>query len=134
MSSVALIADGANLIMCMYGSSGVKVPKDVLCRSCLLRDTNEDCQQEDGSFYANIPIINDANGNPIHLNEAELALFFELAALESLTVEHLKKCAITPDLLKRFLILVNFLDYEVYLLALCNYAAVLIKEGIFTLN
>jgi hypothetical protein len=40
----------------------------------------------------------------------------------------------SSELLKRFLLLANFLDYEIYLLTLCEYAAFLIKNNAFQCN
>jgi len=128
------------MCQCKYGTGDdikeVQVPRDVLQRFRLFRDVNETCPAEDGSFYADIPIIKDARNIPIQFNEEEeLNLFFELAAIaEQLTIQHIETYAISQDLLKRFLLLVNFLDYDVYLHTLCNYAAFLIKEGKFILN
>ena len=127
------------MCQCKYGTGddirGIQVAKDVLQLFRLFRDINEDCPAEDGSFYADISIIKDAKGATILFNEAEINLFFKLAATaEQLTIQQIETYEITQDLLKRFLLLVNFLDYEVYLYRLCNYAAFLIKEGKFLLN
>jgi len=127
-----------NLVACTYGSLDaalqVQVPKETLLLFRLFRDINEDCPVDDGSFFADIPIIKDAKNVSIYFTAEELDLFFELSAKEPLTIQHLENSAITPELLKRFLLLVNFLDYEDYLHTLCQYAALLIKEGKFTLN
>jgi hypothetical protein len=124
------------LVVCKYGTGEavvqVEVPMWVLQLFRLFRDIKEDCPEE-ASFY--IPRINDANQVPIDFNHEELNLFFDLAAVSSLTIQDLKKeSAITQELLKRFLLLANFLDYEIYLNTLCQYTAILIKEGIFRLN
>jgi len=127
----------SNLVACTYGSLDaalqVQVPKETLLLFRLFRDINEDCPVEDGSFFADIPIIKDAKAVPIYFTKEELDLFFELASKEPLTIQHLDDSAITSELLKRFLLLVNFLDYEDYLHTLCQYAALLIKEGKFAL-
>lgn len=140
-STETLETDTSSSVMCQckYGTNDdireIQVLKEVLQLFRLFRDVNEDCPAEDGTFYANIPIIKDAKGATILFNEAELNLFFELAAIaEQLTIQQIETYTITQDLLKRFLLLVNFLDYEVYLYRLCNYAAFLIKEGKFILN
>ncbi len=112
----------------------VQVPKEILLLFCLLRNINEDCPSDDGTFIADIPIITDAKANPIYFTAAELDLFFELFAKEPLTIQHLEDKAITVDLLKRFLLLVNFLDNEIYLNTLSEYAAFLINAGRFTFN
>jgi hypothetical protein len=124
------------LVVCKYGTGEavvqVEVPMWVLQLFRVFRDLNDDCPEE-ASFY--IPRINDANMVPIDFNQEELNLFFKLASMNPLTVQDLKEeSAITQDLLKRFLLLANFLDYEIYLNTLCQYTAILIKEGIFRLN
>ena len=124
------------LVVCNYGTGEavvqVEVPMWVLQLFRLFRDIKEDCPEEE-SFY--IPRINDANMVPIDFNQEELNLFFKLASMNPLTVQDLKEeSAITQDLLKRFLLLANFLDYEIYLNALCQYTAFLIKEGMFVFN
>lgn len=142
MSAAATLdTDTSSPVMCQcnYGTGDdikqVQVPKDVLQLFRLFRDVNEDCPAEDGSFYADIPIIKDAKGAKILFNEAELNLFFELTAIaKQLTIQQIETYAINQDLLKRFLLLINFLDYEVYLHTLCNYTAFLIKECKFILN
>jgi hypothetical protein len=126
------------LVSFIYGTDDdkvqVQVRKWVLCLFSVFRNINEDLPSEDNSFYANIPIINDGKLVPIHFSEAELILFFELAAIEPLTIQHLEDSEITQELLNRFLILVNFLDYEPYLQTLCEYAGKLLFEGNYKLD
>jgi hypothetical protein len=112
----------------------VQVSRNILKRFRVLCDVNENFPTEDGSFYATIKHIHDANNVVIQLTPGELTLFFELAGKDPLTIEHLEASTITPELLKRFLLLVNFLDYEDYLQTLCRYAALLINEGILTFS
>jgi len=139
------ITDGAipnqtsnELVSFTYGTGSddkvqVQVLKWVLCLFSVFRNINEDLPSEDNSFYANIPIINDGEMIPIHFSEAELILFFELAAIEPLTIQHLEDSEITQELLNRFIFLVNFLDYEPYLQTLCEYAGKLLFEGNYKL-
>lgn len=126
------------MCLCKYGTGDninvVEVPKEVLQLFRLFRDVNEDCPSDDGSFYADIPIIKDARNVPIEFNKEELEMFFQLAAINSLEIDICKKHDISPELLKKFLILINFLDNDVFLHALCHYAAYLIKKGKFILN
>jgi hypothetical protein len=132
----------SELVLCNYGCKDglgismvqVQVPKEILRLFRIFRDINEDVPTEDASFYANIPLIKDVKNVPIHFTKAELEIFFELSAKEQLTIKHLEDIAITSELLKRFLLLANFLDYEIYLNTLCQYAAFLIKDGVFQLN
>ena len=123
------------LVVCKYGTGEatvqVEVPEWVLQLFRLVRDVNE-AFPEEASFY--IPRINNAKQVPIDFNHEELNLFFKLAAIRQLSVQHLEESAITPDLLNRFLLLANFLDYEVYLHTLCKYTAILIMENKFPAN
>ena len=125
-----LIQTSSKLVVCKYGTGDasvqVQVPKDVICLFRIFRDINDVCHSGDEPFYANIPIINDSIQVPIYFNKDELALFFELSAKEPLTIQHLEDSAITPELLIRFILLVNFLDYEIYANTLCKYAAFLV--------
>jgi len=138
--SNASASDGVatELIDCNYGEGDTKVqiqvPKWVLCQFRVFRDINEDCPSDDGSFYASIPTLKDAKGVSITFDKAELELFFELAAMNPLNTQDLEAKEITNDMLKRYLILTNFLDYELLLNTLCCYTAFLIKEGKFALN
>ena len=128
----------SEFVICNYGAKESRVqahvPKEVLLLFRLIRDVNEDCQTDDSSFCADIPSVYDAKHVPIHFTEQELSLFFELAAKEQLTNQHLEASAVTPNLIMRYLILVNFLDNEIYLNTLCQFAAHLIKNGLFLLN
>jgi hypothetical protein len=122
------------LIVCTYGAkdtAGVQVHVSwkTLMRFRLFYDINADCPSEDGSFFANIPIINDSKNVPIYFTKVELELFFALAAKDQLTVQDLQEITISTELLTRFLILVNFLNYDDYLHTLCQYTALLIMEG-----
>jgi len=140
------ITDGAipnqtsnELVSFTYGNSSddkvqVQVRKWVLCLFSVLININADLPLDDGSFNANIPSINDGDMIPIHFSEAELILFFELAAIEPLTIQHLEDSEITKELLNRFIILVNFLDYEPYLQTLCEYAGKLLFESNYKLD
>ena len=139
------ITDGAipnqtsnELVSFTYGTGDdkvqVQVRKWVLELFRILCDINTDMPQEDNAFYANIPIINDSKGVPIHFNKDELTLFFELSAIEPLTFQHLEDSGITQDLSTRFVLLANFLDYEPYLNTLCEYAGKLLFESNFKLD
>lgn len=131
---MSAVNDDESLVICKYSDNiQIQVPKWILLRFTLFRNVNEDCSSEDNSFYANIPIINDGIGNPIQFNENELSLFFKIAAIENITNEDFNESNITSDLLKRFLILANFLDYDYYLNSLCKYAAYLIIVNKMTL-
>ena len=136
-SARAIGDDATELIDCNYeeGESKVQIQvyKWVLCKFRVFRDVNEDVRS-DGTFYANIPTIKDAKGIAISFTKAELELFFELAAMNSLNIQDLESREITNDSLKRYLHLSNFLDYELLLNILCSYAASLIKEGRFLIN
>lgn len=129
------IQPAVELVVCKYGTGDavvqVEVPKWVSQLFRVFCDVIEACPEE-VSFF--IPRINDANQVPIDFTHEELNLFFKLAAMNPLIIQDLKDSAITQDLLKRFLLLANFLDYEIYLDTLCQYTALLIKEGSFTLN
>lgn len=122
------IQTSSKLVVCKYGTGDVQVqvPKEILCRFRIFSDINDVYTSDDNSFYADIPIINDSTQVPIYFNKDELALFFELSAKEPLTIQHLEDSAITPELLIRFILLVNFLDYEIYTNTLCKYAAFLV--------
>lgn len=128
----------SELVVCKYGVGDsmvqIQVPKEILRIFRIFRDVNEDVHTEDNSFYSTIPLIKDVKNVPIHFTKSELEIFFELSAKEQLTIKHLEDSAITSELLKRFLLLANFLDYEIYLNTLCQYAAFLIKDGVFQLN
>ena len=131
-----ILADSSQAI-CQYSTGKTKeripVPLATLKLFRLLRNLNEDCASSDDQFYANIPTLNDAKHREIYFTKNELAMFFDLAAREPRDIEYFKTFPIAPELLKRFLILANFLDYEEYLNYLCEYTAILIKAGKFTL-
>jgi hypothetical protein len=138
----ASATQSTEIIVFRYGSGdsgdtyvSVHVPKQILMSFRLINDANNDCSgAEDNSFCANVPTVYDAKHTKILFNEQELELFFELAANEQLTIHDLETRAIDAGLLKRFLLLVNFLDNEKYLNILCQFAAHLIKSGAFTLS
>ena len=112
----------------------VPVPRWVLELFRIFCDINADLPLDDGTFYANIPILKDAYMNPIYFNAAELTLFFELSAIEPLTIQHLEDSCITTELSTRFIMLVNFLDYAPYVDILCEYAGKLIYLDNFPTN
>jgi len=131
------IQTSSELVVCKYGTGTetgtgdamvqVQVPKEILMQFRIFRDINNDVPTEDNSFYADIPIINDNTRMPVYFNKDELTLFFELS------VKELEDIDITSELLIRFILLANFLDYDIYLHTLCKYAAsFMIKGTMFT--
>lgn len=61
----------------------VKVHKDILSKFLVLKKLNEDMPLEHGVFFANIPIIHDADSRDVYFDENELELFFTISEMIS---------------------------------------------------
>jgi len=133
-----------NLIECIYNSSiKILMPLSILEKFRLLNNLNADLP--DSKFYANIPLIKDALGKPIDFTEYEFTLFFQLSNMEYHDFLNNIKNANTntnadinantnadnnkDELIRKFLILVNFLDNETYLESLMSYSRLLILDS-----
>jgi len=83
-----------------------------------------------------IPILNDAVGEPIHFSVEELQTFISLFELchnilknEDDLFQTISEMDISFNQIKKFMILINFLDNQKFLDSLCKYTAKLIRDG-----
>jgi len=114
-----------NMVLFKYGPDDslmqVHVPEETLLKFRVISDVNTDCDNVDDKLFACIPLIKDADLKPVYFTQEELELFFALAALNPLTIQHIKDSGSTYDLLARFLLLANYLHNDIYINTLAEY-------------
>ena len=122
-----------NMVLFKYGPDDsliqVHVPEETLLKFRVISDVNTDCDTVDGKLFACIPLIKDADLKPVYFTKEELELFFALAALNPLTIQH-KDRESTYNLLARFLLLANYLHNDIYINTLAEYVGTFYIEYI----
>ena len=119
----------------VYGDVTVPINPETLKHFAMISNMLDDLGSSSIDLIP-IPIINDANHNPIPITTEELQHFitlFELCINPEKTEEELfqafRETNISFNLIKKFMILINYLDNQKFLGCLCKYTAILIRDG-----
>jgi len=120
------------LIPFVYGSAQVQVSLSTLKKFGLISTMMEDLGSNE------IPVIPtqiDAQGQQIHFSTEELQIFINLFELrhnilktEDDLFQVIRETNISFNLIKKFMILINFLDNQTFLNSLCKYTAFMIQS------
>lgn len=135
MSAAMSAASASTLILFRYGDATVSILMETLKHFAMISNMLDDLGSSSIDL-APVPIVSDANQNPIHFTTEELQHFitlFELCINPNKTEDELfqafRETDISFNLIKKFMILINYLDNQKFLGCLCKYSAILILEG-----
>lgn len=126
------------LIPFRYGNVTVPINPETLKHFAMISNMLDDLGSTSIDLDP-VPIVSDANQNPIHITTEELQHFitlFELCINPEKTEDDLfktfREMDISFNLIKKFMILINYLDNQKFLGCLCKYTAILIRDGKLT--
>lgn len=134
--SAAMSATSASIsIPFRYGDATVPVNMETLKHFAMISNMLDDLDSSSIDLDP-VPIVSDTNQNPIQITTEELHHFitlFELCINPDKTEDELfqafRETDISFNLIKKFIILINYLDNQKFLGCLCKYTAILILEG-----
>ena len=118
--------------------NGVEVLLGTLKRFNTFKFMIEDLGEATAENFPKVPLMKDSYGVPIIFTIAELKLYFELFELITenaifAKMNTLEKEMKNFELIKKYLILTNYLDNETFLNTLAKYTAQLIYNGKLTI-
>ena len=135
MSAAMSAASTSPLIPFVYGNVSVPINPETLKHFAMISNMLDDLGSTSIDLDP-VPIVSDTNQNPIQITTEELQHFitlFELCINPNKTEDELlqafRETDISFNLIKKFMILINYLDNQKFLGCLCKYTAILILEG-----
>ena len=121
------------LIPFVYGDVKIQVSLETCQKFRTIANMFDDL---DSTEIAPIPIQIDAHGQPVHFSMEELQIFINLFELrhnilktEDDLFDIFRETNISFNLIKKCMILINFLDNQTFLDSLCKYTAFMIRCG-----